>query len=67
MYAVNKLGRCLFLVSICTLPDLIDVPLRLFFWGKNSGATALFDGGMFNENLMVLLRTILILKDICIA
>ena len=43
---------------------VIDVPLRLFFWGKKSCATALFDGGTFNENLMVLLRTVLALKDI---
>ena len=47
-----------------TLRNLIDVPLRLFFWGENSCATALFDGSTFNENLMVLLRTILVLKDI---
>ena len=32
--------------------------------GENSGATALFDGGTFNKNPMVLVRTILVLKDI---
>ena len=32
--------------------------------GKNSGGTALFDGGTFNENRMVLLRTVFVLKDI---
>ena len=49
---------------MCTLNSLINVPLRLFFRGKNSGATALFDGGTFNENPMVLLITNLVLKDI---
>ena len=24
--------------------------VRYYFWGKNSGATALFDGGTFNKN-----------------
>ena len=47
-----------------TLHYLIVVVVRYYFWGKNSGATALFDGGTFNENRMVLLRTILVLKDI---
>ena len=41
--------------NISTLRSLIDVPLRLYFWGKNSGATALFEGGTFNENPMVIL------------
>ena len=39
---------------VCTLRNLIDVSLRLFFGEKNSGATALFDGGTFNKNLMEL-------------
>ena len=33
-----------------TLSSLIDVPLRLFFGVKNSGGTALFEGGTFNKN-----------------
>ena len=36
----------------------------IIFGDKNPGATALFDGGTFNENLMALKRTILVLKDI---
>ena len=35
-----------------TLSYLIVVLVRLFFWGKNSGVTALFDDGTFNENPM---------------
>ena len=38
--------------------------IALIFWGKNSGATALFEGGTLNKNLMVILRTIFVLKDI---
>ena len=47
-----------------TLSYLIAVLVWLFFWEKNSGATALYDGGTFNKIRMVLLRTILVLKDI---
>ena len=39
--------------------------ITVFFFGeKNSGGMAFFDGGTFNKNLMVLLRTNLVLKDI---
>ena len=47
-----------------TLSSLIDVPLRLFFGEKNSGASALFEGGTFNENPNENPMVILVLKAI---
>ena len=43
-------------VLFSTLSYLIAVLVWLFVWEKNSGATALFDDGTFNENPMRFLK-----------